>query len=221
MAHKVHPKIFRLREMQDWYSRGFYGKHFPQFIEEDFKIREFLRESLKEAGISEIYIERFPGKMTILIEALRPGIIIGRGGGGIELLKKKIENIIAEVRRKSHLSLDKEEVKIEVHELRNPWIKASVVAQWIADQIEKRIPFRRCLKQALDKVAVNKEVKGVRIEVAGRLDGIEIARREWMQKGKLPRQTLRADIDYAQAEAFCTYGVVGVKVWIYKGEKLE
>lgn len=224
MAHKVHPKSYRIRGIEDWAARGFYGKSFPQLLEEDFEIREFLEKRLKEAGIGEITIERFPGKITIVVEALRPGFIIGRGGGGIEQLKQAIENKIGEVRKKYAISQKtgkKDELKIEVKELRNPWVRSSLVAQWVASQIEKRMPFRRCLKQAIDKVMANKEIQGVRIEVAGRLGGVEIARREWLQKGRLPRQTLRADIDYAQANAYCTYGVIGVKVWIYKGERVE
>jgi len=224
VAHKVHPKIYRIKSIEDWTARGFYGKNFPQLLEEDFTIREFLEERLKEAGVGEIVIERFPGKLTVIIEALRPGIIIGRGGGGIEQLKQAIENKIAAVRKKYGVlqkTGKKDEVKLEVKEIRNPWVNATLVAKWVAGQIEKRLPFRRCLKQAIDKVMANKEIQGVRIEVAGRLDGIEIARREWLQKGRLPRQTLRADIDYAQAEAYCTYGVIGVKVWIYKGEKID
>ncbi len=224
MTHKVHPKIYRIKEIEDWQSRGFYGNKYPLLLEEDTAIRTFLEKKLREAGLSEIIIERIPGKLIITIEALRPGFIIGRGGEGIEKIRQKLQTIINRIRKKHGLTQEqalKDELRIEVKELRNPWIKASVVSRWIADQIEKRMPFRRTIKRALEKVAANKEVKGVRIEVAGRLDGAEIARREWIQKGRLPRTTLRSDIDYALAEAHCTYGVIGVKVWIYKGEKLE
>lgn len=225
MAHKVHPKAYRIKNIEDWASRGFYGKFLPQFLKEDFTIREFLQKRLKDAGIGGITIERFPGKLTIIIEALRPGFIIGRKGEGVEQLRREIEKELEGVRRGSADLSQRmkkgEELKIEVKEVRNPWMHSSLVAQWVANQIEKRMPFRRCLKQAITKVSANKGIEGVRIEVAGRLDGIEIARREWLQKGRMPRQTLRADIDYAQAAAYCTYGVIGVKVWIYKGEKLE
>jgi small subunit ribosomal protein S3 len=224
MAHKVHPKIHRIKSVEDWTARGFYGKDFPRFLEEDFVIRQFLEKRLKDAGLGEIFIERFPGKITVTIEALRPGIIIGRGGKGIEHLVREIEKQIKEVREKhgsSQTTGKKDELKLEIKEIRNPWVSAILVARWIAAQLEKRLPFRRCMKQAIEKVMANKEVQGVRVEVAGRLDGIEIARREWLQKGKLPRQTIRADIDYAQAEAYCTYGVIGIKVWIYKGEKID
>lgn len=227
MAHKVHPKGFRIKSMSDWHSRGFYGKTIPQFLEEDWSIRKFLEKRLKDAGLARVDIERFPGRINIIVEALRPGFIIGRGGGGIEMLRNEIEKIISGVRKKKRLpsagkSLTaKGEIKIEVLELRNPWIRSGLVAQWVADQLERRMPFRRTMKQALEKVVVNKEVKGARIEISGRLDGNEIARREWLQSGQLPRQTLRADIDYELKEAFCSYGVTGIKVWIYKGERSD
>lgn len=211
MAHKVHPKIFRIKETGDWNSRWLVKKGFRIFLEEDFKIREFLNQKIKEAGLQKIEIERFPGKVSIIINAARPGLIIGRGGRGLEELKTGLEKIIK--------SVSKPEIKIEIREIKNPWTSANLVAYWMAQQIEKRIPYRRVLKQALDKIIQNKEVKGARVEVAGRLDGVEIARTEWLKKGRLPRQTLRADIDFARAEAYCTYGVVGVKVWIYKGER--
>jgi small subunit ribosomal protein S3 len=217
MAHKVHPKIFRIKSVQDWETRGFYGKRLANYLREDFEIREFLKEKLKGAAIEKIEIERFPGKLNIIIFSARPGVIIGRGGGGIEELKKSLESNL----KRKKIDLSQKELIIEVKEVRNPWLSASLTAQWICQQIEKRVPYRRVLKQALEKITSQKEVLGARVEAAGRLDGATIARKDWLKKGKLPRQTLRADIDYAQAEAFCTYGVVGVKVWIYKGEKLE
>jgi len=213
MTHRVHPKAFRIKEITDWNSRGFYQKSLPQYLEEDFKIREFLKKKIGKLGVEKIEIERFPGKIIIIISSARPGLIIGRGGGGIEELKKELELSLVPGNE------EKKEIKLEIKEIKNPWASAPLAAQWIAQQIEKRIPPRRVLKQALDKITVSKTVKGARVEVSGRLGGAEIARRQWLKKGKLPRQTLRADIDYAQEEAFCTYGVIGVKVWIYKGEK--
>jgi small subunit ribosomal protein S3 len=223
VSHRVHPKIFRIKDLVNWNSRWFDKKKFPQYLEEDFEIRKFLEKKLgrhppttlrgKEGaiGIEKIEIERFPGKINIIISSARPGLIIGRGGGGVEELKKELENKV--------IKGPKKEVKIEIREIRDPWLSAGLASQWIAQQIEKRVPYRRVLKQALDKVMAHREIRGARVEVAGRLDGTEIARTEWLKRGRLPRQTLRADIDYAQAKAFCTYGVVGVKVWIYKGEK--
>jgi len=210
MGHEVHPKAFRIKEITDWNSRGFYKKKLPEYLEEDFKIREFLKKRIGKLGIEKIEIERFPGKIMVIISSARPGLIIGRGGEGIEELRKQLEK---------ELVKGKKEIKIEIREVKNPWASASLAAQWVAQQIEKRTPFRRVLKQAIDKIMVTKGVEGCRVEVAGRLGGVEIARTEWLKRGRLPRQTIRADIDYAKAEALCTYGIIGIKVWIYKGEK--
>ena len=216
MAHKVHPKVFRIREITDWNSRWLAGKDFPKLLEEDFKIKEFLKKKLLLAGLSRVEIERFPGKINIIIETSRPGLIIGRGGEGVEELKRTIERKILPPSEKT---ARKQEVKIDIKEVRDPWSRASLVGQWAVQQLERRIHHRRVLKQAIDKAMASKEVKGVRIEVAGRLEGAEIARRAWLKKGRLPRQTLRADIDYAAVEAYCSYGVIGIKVWLYRGEK--
>jgi len=214
MTHRVHPKAFRIKEISNWNSRGFYRKPAIE-LEEDFKIREFLKKKIGRLGVEKIEIERFLGKIIIIISSARPGLIIGRGGGGIEELRKELDVTLPPPKE------GKRELTIEIKEIKDPWASAVLAAQWIAQQIEKRIPPRRVLKRALDKITVSKAVKGARVEVSGRLGGAEIARRQWLKKGKLPRQTLRADIDYAQEEAFCTYGVIGVKVWIYKGEKFE
>jgi len=214
MSHRVHPKIFRIRGINDWHTRGFY-KNATQELEEDFRIRKYIDEKLNKVGIEKIEIERFPSKINIIIFTARPGLIIGRGGEGVERLKKELENKII------RLSAEKKDLKIEIREIKNPWTSASLSAQWIAQQLEKRVPFRRVLKQGLNKIAANKEAKGVRIEIAGRLNGVEIARKEWLGQGQLPRQTIRADIDYAKTEANCSYGVIGIKVWIYKGEKFD
>jgi small subunit ribosomal protein S3 len=211
MAYRVHPKIFRIKETKDWNSRGFYGKNYASLLEEDFKIRKLIEERFEKTAVEKVEIERSPGKVLIIISSIRPGLIIGRGGEGIENLKKEIEEKITK---------GKKEVKIEVKETKDPWASASVVAQWMASQLEKRTPYRRVLKQALERIMSRKGVKGARVQVSGRLDGVEIARTEWLKKGQLPRQTLRADIDYAFSKAFCRYGIIGVKVWIYKGEKL-
>jgi small subunit ribosomal protein S3 len=211
MAFKAHPKGLRLKRIEDWNSRGFYQKNFAKNLEEDFKIRKYLEENLKE-GLERVEIERFPGKINVIINTSRPGLIIGRGGEGIEKIKDEIEKKI--LKRKG-------ELRLEVREVKNPWTSASLVAKWMASQIEKRVPYRKVLKTALARIISQKGVEGARVQLAGRLDGVEIARTEWLKEGKLPRQTLRANIDYAQATAFCTYGVVGVKVWIYKGEKFD
>jgi len=221
MGHRVHPKAFRIKEINDWDARGVYQKKFPEYLEGDFKIRRFLKKKLEKASVEKIEIERFPGKINIIISSARPGLIIGRGGGGIEELRKDLGALL-----KPSLPLEallnkesKLEIKLEIREIRNPWLSASLSSQWIAQQIERRIPHRRVLKQAMDRISVVKGVEGCRLEIAGRLGGAEIARREWLKRGKMPRQTIRAEIDYAAAGARCTYGIIGVKVWIYKGEK--
>ncbi len=215
MAHKVHPKVYRIRGIEDWNIRGFYGKKPAKLFEEDFLIKDFLEKKLAELSVANIEIERSVNKMNIIIHTARPGLIIGRGGEGIEKLKKMIINMI---KSKKPSFVKATEVKIEVREIKNPWSSAVLVGQGVAQQIEKRIPFRRVLKRTIDRVMANREIKGVRVEVSGRLNGVEIARKEWLAQGRLPRQTLRADIDYGETRAYCTYGVIGVKVWIYKGE---
>jgi small subunit ribosomal protein S3 len=215
MSHKVHPKVYRLKRSNDWESRWFNKNKLPEYLEEDFRIREFLEKKLKESGLEKVEIERFPGKVTVIVNTSRPGMIIGRGGKGAEELKKSLESILI-----THKE-GKREVRIEIREVKNPWTSASLSAQWIAQQLEKRVGHRRAMKQAMEKIMANKEVLGARIELSGRLGGSEIARREWLKKGNMPRQTIRAIIDYHLAEAHCTYGVIGVKVWIYKGENFE
>jgi len=242
MSHKVHPKAYRIRRIADWDSRGFY-RNFAEYLEEDFRIREFLRKKLGRVGVEKIEIERFPNKLNIIISSARPGLIIGRGGEGIEELKKELRQKI--LKKSLVKKTDKEkkktkkqrgpasaplnetttgeekELRIEIREIKDPWTSASLSAQWVAQQIEKRVHHRRVLKRVLSKITVHKEIQGARIEVSGRLNGVEISRREWLGSGKLPRQTIRADIDYAKAEAHCSYGVIGIKVWIYKGERFD
>lgn len=216
MSHKVHPKIYRLRGLKDWNSRWLDKKKFLSYLREDFIIREELEKKLKKLSVEKIEIERFPGKVIIIIYSARPGLIIGRGGGGIEDLKKQLERKIFKVKNDFKIDL-----KIDVKEIKNPWSSAALSAQWMAQQIEKRARYKKVLKWTLEKIMALKENVGARVEVAGRLDGTEIARREWLRKGNLPRQTIRANIDYAEEKAFCTYGVVGIKVWIYKGEYFD
>ncbi len=218
MTHKVHPKSFRLRDSQDWESRWLSKKKTPQYLEEDFKIRSFLNKKLKDCALERIEIERFASKVNVIINSARPGLIIGRGGKGAEDLKKEIEKVLGKP-ASVKASAGKEELRVEIREIKNVWASASLVGQLVAQQLEKRMPHRRVVKQTMEKIMANKEVQGARIEISGRLDGNEIARREWLKKGRMPRQTLRAVIDYALTEAFCTYGVIGIKVWIYKGER--
>ncbi|MDP3883163.1 MAG: 30S ribosomal protein S3 [Candidatus Staskawiczbacteria bacterium] len=220
MSHKVHPKSFRIKGTEDWNIRGFYGKKMPQYLEEDFMIKDFLRKKLAEASVANIEIEHSANKVNIIIDTARPGLIIGRGGGGVDALKLEIEKKIQK-KRKVNPAVGKREIKVEIREIKNPWISSALVAQMAAQQIEKRIPFRQVLKKTIERVITNREVKGIRMEVSGRLNGVEIARREWLSQGQMPRNTIRADIDFSQDEAHCTYGKIGIKVWIYKGEKFE
>lgn len=223
MTHKVHPKAFRIKGMEDFNVRGFYGNKMSQYLEEDFLIKDFLNNKFKDASIANIEIEHSQNKVNIIIETARPGLIIGRGGQGVELLKKEIDKKIQGRKALAGRATDKSkrEIRIDIKEIKNPWTSASLVAQMAAQQIEKRIPFRQVLKRNMERVMQNKEAKGIKMEVAGRLNGIEIARKEWLKQGRMPLQSIRADIDYAQTEAYCTYGTIGVKVWIYKGDKFD
>ena len=174
-------------------------------------------------SVEKIEIDRFSNKTSAVIHSARPGLIIGRGGEGIEKVRTEL---IREVFKKNKLTLKEladlqKRLKLEVKEVSNPWTSSVLVGQWIAQKIEKRTPFRKTIKQAIEKVMGNKTVKGVKVVVSGRLDGSQIARSEWLEKGRLPRQTIRADIDYALTEARCTYGTIGIKVWIYKGDKFD
>ena len=207
--------MYRLRNLKDWSSRWLDKKKFLQYLEEDFIIRQYLKKKIGKLSIERVEIERFPNKVIVIIFSARPGLIIGRGGTGIEELKKELEK---EIFKKSNRET---KLKLEVKEIKNPWTSAVLSAQWIAQQIEKRVHYKRVLKWALEKIMILRENRGVRVEVSGRLGGSEIARREWLCQGGLPRQTIRADIDYAEERAFCSYGVIGIKVWIYKGEKFE
>jgi len=237
MTHKVHPKAYRIKEIGDWDTRGFY-KEPAKYLEEDFRIREFLKKKIGKFGVEKIEIERFLGKLNIIVSSARPGLIIGRGGEGVEQLRKELEQKVLKkipVQKEVSKKKDKEEkkisfdrtsegrekIRIEIKEIKDFWQSAALSGQWAAQRIEKRIPYRKVLKQTLSKIMANKEIQGARVELSGRLNGAEIARREWVSEGKLPRQTIRSNIDYAMIEAFCTYGVIGIKIWIYKGEKFD
>jgi len=200
-------------------------KNYQEYLREDTGIREWLMKKLKTSHVSDINIERSPNVMNIIIRTARPGILIGRGGEGSQKLKKEIEKKIISIWKTIPLrrrpSLPKREIKITIEDIKSPNTNAAVMAQNIADELEKRIPFRRAMKQALEKVSSQKEVKGVKISISGRLDGSEMARYEWLKSGRIPLQTIRADLDFGQREALTKYGIIGVKVWIYKGDVFE
>jgi len=216
MGQKVHPYVFRIKNIYNWKSRWLNRKKYREFLKQDVLLRDLIMKKLSSAGIKDIEIERLANSITILIQTARPGLVIGRGGEGVESLKKELEKIIRQENPKEKINL-----KLEIQEIRKPETEAAIIAKSMAEQIEKRVPYRRVLKRALAKIMENKEVKGAKVQVKGRLDGAEIARTEWLKEGRLPLQSLRANIDYAQATAYTTYGTVGIKVWIYKGEVFE
>ena len=211
MGHKVNPKIFRLGVLNSWNSKWFSQKDYIKFLQQDILIKDFLSKELKEAAVSKIEIERSATNLTVIIYSAKPGIIIGRGGQGVEDLKKKIQTNF----------LDKKvSLNINIQEVANPSLSAELLNQSMISDLEKRVPYRRVMKQAVGRVGKT-EAKGVKVIIAGRLNGSEIARSETLSSGSLPLHTLRADIDYAQGIARTTYGVIGVKSWIYKGEKFK
>ncbi|MEK9180087.1 MAG: 30S ribosomal protein S3 [Patescibacteria group bacterium] len=216
MGHKINPKSFRLGINVKWASRWFptRGKIFGKHLEEDEAIRKVINERIGLAGISSIEIERTASSVRILIKAAKPGLIIGRGGKGIEDLSKAINEVLKGLRKTKTAA----SISVNVEELKRTEISAQYIAQQIAWDLEKRMTFRRTMKKYLESIMQYKEVKGAKIRFSGRLDGGEIARREWLSRGALPLQTLRANIDYGQSTAFCTYGTIGIKIWIYKGE---
>lgn len=213
MGRKIHPIGFRLGVTTGWKSRWFDSKNFQKTLRQDVSIREFIRKQWKAASIADVLIERSAGAVRIIIETSRPGVLIGRGGSGIEDLTRAV--------RQRFFRGVRADVKVDVQEVKTPDESASLVAQQVAEQIERRLPFRRILKGMADQVMQTRSVEGVKIEMAGRLGGAEMSRRERISRGEIPLHTLRADIDFAIAEANTTYGVIGVKVWIYKGEKFE
>jgi len=214
MGHKIHPISFRVGVTKNWPVRWFLKGQYGKFLEEDEALRKVIRLRINQAGIAAIEIERTSNNLKIFIKAARPGFIIGRGGKGIEDLTKALESTLRKMRKSKapvNLSLNVEELKRS--ETSSPYI-----AQQIAWDLEKRLPFRRTMKKYMEQMVQNKDVKGAKLFLSGRLDGNEIARKERLLRGTLPLQTLRANIDYGTATAFTTYGTVGVKVWIYRGE---
>jgi len=214
MTHVVHPYAQRLKILRDWKSRWFgMGQQYRDYLKTDILIREFLEKKLKNMYVSSIEMERDAKKFKIIIKTSRAGMIIGRSGDGIQQIKKDVLKVL----RKNKLTIS-EELNIDVEEVRYPETDANIVGLMVVEGLEKRMPFRRVLKMTADKVMANREVKGVKVSISGRLGGAEMARKEEVKKGRIPLQTLRADIDYAAKRANLSYGVIGVKVWIYKGD---
>ena len=209
MGQKVNPTGFRLgtskKQNANWYAKG---KDFSTNLIQDLKVREYFKKKLKNSSISRIELERSDENFVVSIYTSRPGIIIGKRGEEIDNLKKAVEKIV------------QKPSQINIKEVKKPDLDAQILAEGVAQQLEKRVMFRRAMKRTVQS-ALRQSAKGVRIEVSGRLNGAEIARTEWYREGRVPLHTLRADIDYATAEALTTYGIIGVKVWVFKGEITE
>ncbi len=213
MGHKVNPTGLRIGITTTWKSRWFSDKDYAKKLREDTLIRQAIAKKWKNAAIADVEVERSANTIKLIIKTSRPGVLIGRGGTGIEDISAFV--------KKNFFANRKVDLKIEAQEVKQFEENASLVAQNVAEQLEKRMPFRRVLKSTLDQVEKNRNVKGVKIEVSGRLGGAEMSRREWLSRGTVPLHTLRADIDFSKATAFTTYGAIGVKVWIYKGEVFD
>lgn len=208
MGRKINPIGFRLKVTRDWDARWYAeGERYQDLLQEDFRIRRHIDKEAERAGVSRVEIERYPNQLVVTIHTARPGILIGRKGESVKELRQKLEK------------LTDKKVKVEVSEIDKPDLDAKLVAANIASQLERRIGHSRAMKRAIGQ-AMRQGAQGIRIEVNGRLAGADMARREWVSEGRVPRQTLRADIDYGTAEALTTFGRIGVKVWVYKGEKL-
>ena len=208
MGQKVHPYGFRLGINRTWRSRWFARKDYGALLHEDLNLKAMLKKKFAHAGISRIEVERAANKLTVIIFTSRPGIIVGKKGTEIEKLKKDLQTLTGR------------DINLRIQEINKPELDAQLVGEGIAQQLEKRIAFRRAMRRAVDST-LRFGAKGIKVRVGGRLNGAEIARSEWYLHGQLPLHTLRADIDYGFAQAFTTYGVIGVKVWIYKGEVFE
>ncbi len=207
MGHKVHPKIFRMGVTESWDSKWYADQDYTNLLHEDFKIKKFIKSRVYHAGISKIEIERASNKAKINIHTARPGIVIGKKGAEIEKLKEELSRLTAG------------EIYINIHEVRRPDLDAQLVAENVALQLERRVAFRRAMKESVSR-AMRMGAQGIRVQCGGRLGGNEIARTEWYRDGRVPLHTLRADINYGLAEAHTTYGLIGVKVWIFRGEVL-
>lgn len=218
MTHVAHPYIQRLGVIRDWKSRWFAGdkKKFREYLRTDAAIRKLLEKKLKGMSIATVEIDRNEKELRITIRTSRPGLVIGRSGEGATNLKKDIDMLLRTLKL-----TEKPEIKIDIEEIRSPETSAQIVGQMIAEGLEKRLAFRRVLKQTVEKVMANRDVLGVRVILSGRLGGADMARREELKKGRIPLQTLRADIDFARVRAVLPYGTIGIKVWIYRGEIFE
>ncbi|MCB9805711.1 30S ribosomal protein S3 [Candidatus Nomurabacteria bacterium] len=218
MSHTVHPYSHRLGILREWKSRWFGdNKKYRDYLKGDILLREYLAKKLADMHVADIEIERNDSMLRIVIKTSRPGLIIGRSGEGAVKLRTDIQRLL----NKKGLVLENVELKIDIEEVKSPESNAQLVALMVKDALQKRMPFRRVLKQMVDKVMANRDVEGVRIRIGGRLNGADMARTEELKKGRIPLQTFRADIDFARERAKIPQGTLGIKVWIYRGEVFE
>jgi len=220
MSHTAHPYSVRLGILRPWKSRWFNLREFSSLLKEDVLLREFLEKRLHGMLVDSIDIERSPAAINVIIRTAKPGLLIGRGGEGIEKLKTEIDSYLKQIRKKARKSSlpSKIGLKLTVEEIKSPEQHAKVMVEVIAQDLEKRLPFRRVMKQTLGKIMASRNVLGAKIALAGRLDGAEMARFEWLKDGRMSLQTFRADVDFARGRAHLPYGDLGIKIWIYKGE---
>jgi len=208
MGRKVHPIGFRLGIIKPWQARWYAeGQEYTEQLHQDFEIRRLIMAEAEKAGVAKVEVERFPGKLKVIVHTAKPGILIGRKGESVKKIRQDLEALIGK------------KIDLEIKEVKNPDLDAYLVATNIASQIERRVAYRRAMKRAIQQ-AMRQGAQGIKIEVAGRLSGAEMARSVWLREGRVPLQTIRADVDFARATAQTTYGVIGVKVWVYKGDVL-
>ena len=216
MSKTVHPYSFRLGILRDWRSRWFNPVKYRHLLKADVLVREALEKSMRGMYVEGIEIERSPALFHLIIKTSRPGLLIGRKGEGADKIKAQVIGIMKKIKAEIP-----KEIKLTVEEIQYPESSAKILAQMAAENLEKRTPFRRTMKQIMEKAMASHNVKGVKVAMSGRLDGSEMGRKEWLRKGRIPLQTLRADIDFAREKAHLPYGDIGIKVWTYKGEKFE
>ena len=235
MSHISHPYAVRIGILRTWRSRWFSDKEYRSLLREDLAIRDFLQKRLRGMAVDSVEIERTPLALSIVIKTARPGLLIGRGGEGVEKLKGEIRQILAKTRKDIETTRKllkpqsdagskqrrQPDMRLVVEEIKIPEAHANIMVEQIAQELEKRLPFRRVMKQTISKMMASRGVIGAKVSLAGRLDGSEMARFEWLKNGKIPLQTLRADVDFARARAHLPYGDIGIKVWVYRGEVFD
>lgn len=214
MGHKINPKVLRIGITTDWRSRWFSGKNYAEFLKKDVELRRSIMKNWRDSAIADVEVERNLKSIRVVVKTSRPGVLVGRKGEGVN-------NIISFIKKNFFSNIKNVNIKVDIQDIKYFEENAVLVAQNISEQLEKRLPFRRVLKMMLDQVEKNKNVKGVKIQVSGRLNGAEMSRTEWLSRGTIPLHTLRADIDFSRDTARTVYGAIGVKVWIYKGEVFD